>query len=142
MTDIRKFAVTPTTQLHLRDANDEPMFADSADGQPDATRPLVAVLYGPGSKAFKKAQAAASNRTIDRLKKKGKSDLTADEQARENAEFLAACTVELQNVELDGLREEALALAVYTMPELGFIAEQVNKHINDWANFSQQSAIK
>lgn len=142
MSDIRKFSVTPTSTLHLRDSNDELMYADGPDGQPDPNRPMIAVLYGPGSKPFKKAQAAASNRTIERLKKKGKTDQSAEAQARENAEFLTACTVELQNVEFDQLQGEALFKAVYTTPEIGFIPEQINKHINDWANFSQNSATK
>ena len=142
MNDIRKFAVTPTSTLHLCDSNDDPMYAQGADGEPDLERPMIAVLYGPGSKPFKKAQAAASNKTVDRLKKKGKSDLSAEDQARENADFLTACTVELKNVTFDKLEGEALFKAVYTTPEIGFIPEQINKHINDWANFSKSSETK
>lgn len=142
MTDIRKHAVSPTSTLHLRDAEDMPMYADDASGQPDLNRPMMAVLYGPGSKEYKKAQVANSNRMIERLKKKGKTDISPEEQARETAEFLAACTQSLDNVEYAGLAGEALFLAVYGDAEIGFVAEQVNKHIGDWANFTKPSQAK
>jgi hypothetical protein len=135
--DIRKFAVTPTTTLHLRDAADELMYADG-----DLKRPMQAVLYGPGSKQFKAAQAASSNKMVERLKKKGKTDQTAEDQARQTADFLVACTKSLENVEFDALTGEALLEAVYTTPEIGFIPEQINKHIGDWSNFTKPSASK
>ena len=140
MSDIRKHAVTPTAILHLRDANDELMYADDADGNPDLTRPMRAVLYGPGSKPFKSAQTKSSNRMVERMKKKGKADLSPAEQARQNADFLVECTKSLENVEFDQLAGDALFDAVYMEPELGFIPEQINKHINDWANFTKPSA--
>jgi hypothetical protein len=140
MTDIRKFAVTPTSPLHLRDAADELMYALDADGKPDTSKPMRAVLFGPGSKQFKAAQAKSSNQMIQRLKKKGKTDRSAEDQLRENTDFLVACTKSLENVEFDALSGEALFEAVYTTPEVGFIPEQINKHINDWANFTTPSA--
>lgn len=139
MADIRKHAVTPTTTLHLRDASDELMYAEGDDGQPDLARPMQAVLYGPGSKPFKAAQAASSNRLMERMKKKGKADQSAAEQARQTADFLVACTKSLVNVEYDKLTDAALFDAVYMDAEIGFIAEQVNKHISDWANFTKPS---
>lgn len=140
--DIRKFAVAPTSTLHLRDATDELMYADGADGQPDLTRPMQAVLYGPGSKQFKAAQAASSNKMIDRMKKKGKTDQSPAEQAQQSADFLVACTKSLENIEFDALTGDALCDAVYTTPEIGFIPEQINKHISDWANFTPPSPTK
>ncbi|MRW85412.1 hypothetical protein GJ698_15105 [Pseudoduganella sp. FT26W] len=139
MTDIRKHAVEPTTTLHLRNAADELLYADDAEGNPDKSRPMRAVLYGPGSKPFKKAQAAASNRMMERLKKKGKDNVSAEEKAQEDAEFLVSCTKSLENVEFDQLTGDALSKAVYTTPEIGFIPEQINKHISDWANFTKAS---
>jgi hypothetical protein len=140
--NIRKFAVIATSILHLRDASDELMYADGADGNPDLARPMQANLYGPGSKQFKAAQAASSNKMIERMKKKGKTDQSAAEQAEQLADFLTACTLSLENIELDSLTGDALIKAVYTTPEIGFVAEQVNKHISDWANFTQPSPAK
>lgn len=139
MTDIRKHAVEPTSILHLRNAADELLYADDADGNPDKARPMQAVMYGPGSKAFKKAQAAANSRLMDRLKKKGKDTQSAEEKAQEDAVFLTACTKSLDNVSYDALTGEALCVAVYTDPEIGFIPEQISKHIGDWSNFMKAS---
>lgn len=139
MTDIRKHAVEPTSILHLRNADDELLYADDAEGNPDKTRPMEAVMYGPGSKQFKKAQAASSNRLVERLKKKGKDTQSAEEKALADAEFLTSCTKALNNVSFDSLVGEALFMAVYTAPEIGFIPEQINKHIGDWSNFTKAS---
>lgn len=139
MGDIRKHAVEPTTRLHLRNAADELLYADGDDGKPDLARPMVAVLYGPGSKQYAKAQSARSNRMVDKLKKKGKTDTSAEENQRESVEFLAACTAALENVELDQLTGDALHRAVYSDLTLGFIPEQVGKHLGDWGNFTKGS---
>lgn len=132
--DIRKYAVEPTSRLHLRDANDNLMYADDAN-----TLPIAVNLYGPGSKQYARAQSAQNNRMIDKLKRKGKLDQTADQSAAEKAEFLADCTESWENMEYDKLTDSALSIAVYTDVSIGFIADQVAKHINDWANFTRPS---
>jgi hypothetical protein len=137
--NLKKFALVPTIIHHLLDGDDSPMYADGADGQPDLSRPMRAHMYGPGTKQYAKAQAAQSNRSVDRFKAKGKSKQTAEEQATERAMFLAACTVKLENVEVDQLEGEALAMAVYTDLELCFIPAQLDKLIGDTANFTKAS---
>ena len=131
--DIRKFAVEETSELALLDAADKPLVDDTG-------APVVVTLYGPGSRAYAAAQAAQQNRMIDKLKSKGKSTQTAEEKAREQAEFLAACTASFSpNLEYDGLAGAALYKAVYADTSIGFIAEQVGKFLGDWANFSKGS---
>ena len=44
-----------------------------------------------------------------------------------------------QVVEYDGLTGEALYKAVYSDVSIGFIAEQVAKHLSDWSNFQRGS---
>jgi hypothetical protein len=139
MSDIRKHAVAETTSLHLRDAADELMYADGPDGNPDTSKPMTVVLYGPGSKPYAKAQARNSNHMIDRLKKKGKSDQTAEEKAQDVANFLADCTKAFENIDYEGLQGEALYKAVYADQSIGFVAEQVNKHLGQWGNFTKGS---
>lgn len=131
--DIRTKAVSATGRLHLRDAAEELMY--TADGKEVAVN-----VYGPGSKQYAKAQAAQQNRAVDMLKRKGKTDQTAEQRRQENAEFLADCTESFENVEYDGLTGRALSIAVYSDTSIGFIADQVAKHIGDWANFSKPSA--
>lgn len=138
--NIKKFSVEPVSRLHLRDASDNLMYADGADGQPDKSKPMAVVLYGPGSKEYAKAQAKQNNNLIDKLKRKGKSDQTAEQRAEETAEFLAGCTKAFENVEYDALEGDALAKAIYKDQSLGFVAEQVNKHITEWGNFSPASS--
>ena len=140
MTDIRKFAVEETAVLHLKDANDELMYADGADGQPDTNKPMRIKLYGPGSKKYAKVQAANNNKLFTRLKKKGKEDQSAEDKAQESADTLTQLTHSFENISYDALAGEALHRAVYLDTSIGFIATQVNAHLNDWANFTKASA--
>lgn len=133
--DIRQFAVEPTARLHLRDAADELMYADG-----DPAKPIVAVVHGPGSKQYARAQAAQQNRIIDKLKRKGKTEQSADQLAAEKAEFLADCTAAFENLDYDGLAGAELYRAVYADTSIGFIADQVAKHMGDWSNFTKGSA--
>ncbi|OFJ47845.1 hypothetical protein BA896_001335 [Janthinobacterium lividum] len=138
--DIRKFAVEETAVLHLKDANDELMYADGTDGNPDKNKPMRIKLYGPGSKKFAKVQAANNNKLFTRLKKKGKEDQSADDKAQESADTLTQLTHSFENISYDELGGEALYKAVYLDTSIGFIATQVNAHLNDWANFTKASA--
>ena len=138
--DIRKFAVEETAVLHLKDANDELMYADGADGKPDTNKPMRIKLYGPGSKKYAKIQAANNNKLFTRLKKKGKEDQSADDKAQESADTLTALTHSFENIGYDELGGEALYKAVYLDTRIGFIATQVNAYLNDWANFTKASA--
>ncbi|BBB65914.1 hypothetical protein UNDYM_1661 [Undibacterium sp. YM2] len=139
MSSIKKYALQSTGILHLRDGNEELMYADNVDGQPDLNRPMRAHLFGPGTKVYAAAKAQAQNRAMDRLKKKGKSDMTAEDQAKETAQFLAACTKELENVEYDGLTGRDLHIAIYTDLELCFVPAQIDKWLADTANFTKAS---
>lgn len=138
--DIRKFAVEPTGRLHLRDATDELMYADGPDGKPDPARPIAVNIHGPGSRQYARAQAAQQNRMVDKLKRKGKAEQSADQIAAEKAEFLADCTASFENLEYDDLAGAALARAVYADTSIGFIADQVAKWMGDWGNFTKGSA--
>jgi hypothetical protein len=66
--------------------------------------PITVTVYGPGSKQFKAAQAAQSNRNMKRLRARGgNSETTADEEAADTASFLSACTVSFNNFTYRGL---------------------------------------
>ena len=129
--DIRKYAVEPTSKLQLRDANDELMYTDEG-------KPVAVNLYGPGSKQYARAQAAQNNRLLDKLKRKGKSDQTAEQRAAESSEFLADCTESFENLEYDNLAGRELFMAVYADVSIGFVADQVAKYISDWSNFTKR----
>lgn len=139
---IKDFAVVQTSVLHLRDADDELMYAKGPDGKPDLNRPMRVTVYGPGSKQFARATTKNQNRSMDRLKKKGKADQSADEKTQEIADFLTDCTKSFENIEYDQLVDEHLHRAVYADLTLGFIAKQVNEYLGDWSNFSKASTTK
>ena len=125
--DIKSKAVLPTSRLELRDGNDELIPGAAAN------------LYGPGSKRHADATARQQNRLIDSLKRKGKTEKSAEQQRAESAEFLADITGSFEGVEYDTLTDRALALAVYSDITIGFIADQVAEHIRSWSNFTQPS---
>ncbi len=133
--NIKRFAVEPTKKLHLRDASDQLMYDDE-----EKTLPMIVNLYGPGSKQNAKAKAAQNNRIMDRLKRKGNIEQTAEQAAAETAEFLSACTESWENVEYDQITElNALSMAIYTDKSIGFIADQVAKELNEWSSFTKPS---
>lgn len=126
--DIRKFAVTSTARLVLNDAKGDPILND--DGKEVAVN-----VFGPASKQFAKARQDQNNRMMEKLKTKGKVEQTPEQTAKETASFLADCTESFEHLERDDLTGDALAKAVYADTSIGFIAENVNKFIGDWANF-------
>ena len=132
--DLRKLAVAETKRLHLRDAEDNLLYSDEAK-----KLPCVVVLYGPGSKEFAKAQAKKNNRMLDELKRKGKTNHTAEQTQQEMSVFLADCTHSWENVEVDDLAGTELSPAIYSDRSIGFIADQVTKELNDWSNFIKPS---
>lgn len=133
MFEITTLAAKDTFVLDLVNANDEPL--KDADGTQ-----LSVTVYGPGSKPYTKAQAARTQRMLDRMAKKGKVKLNAQEQTDENAEFLAACTASFNGWQYKGAADVAAIEAAYKDPTIGFIADQVGKAIGDWANFTNSSA--
>jgi hypothetical protein len=134
--NIKSLAASETDTFQLRNGDDELLWATDALGAQVA---VTVTVYGPGSKEYQKAQAKASNRAVERLRKRGKFEQTAEEKLREQAEHLADITAGFSHLELDDLQGRDLALAIYRDPQLGFIAEQVNKHAGDWANFTKGS---
>lgn len=132
--DIRKFAVAATSRLHLRDASDELMYADEAK-----TLPIAVTIFGPGSKQHAAAQAKQSNLLVNLVRKKGDANQTAEQRREAQAEFLTACTESFENLEYGELQGLELAKAVYSDLSLGFIADQVAKHLGEWSNFSKGS---
>ena len=127
--DLRKAAANETSRIDLTNGIGEALL-DDAGNQPAIT------VYGPGSKEYTAAVAARNNRTMDRLRKKGKSDITPEQQLADHAAFLAACTHSFEGIERDGLTGAALYKATYSDPSIGFIAEQVSIHLGDWGNFT------
>lgn len=136
MFDITKLAATETSIVELVGGDDAPLYDDKG-------KRLTITVYGPGTKVYQRAQQRQQNQLIDKIKKRGKMDQTAEEKLAEQADFLAACTVSFNGFAYppaDGLEGQELFRKAYADPSIGFIAAQVAGHINDWANFTKSSA--
>ena len=136
MYDITITAVLPTATLPLLNANDEPLLDDNK-------KPLSITLHGPGSAEFQRANARRQNRVVDRLKKKGKADMTGEEQAANNADYYASLTVSFNGWDYPpagNVSGPDLFKAAYSDPAIGFILDQVAEFVGDWANFTPKSA--
>ncbi|GGZ97619.1 hypothetical protein [Novosphingobium arvoryzae] len=136
MFDITKLAATETSIVELVGGDDAPLYDDKG-------KRLTITVYGPGTKVYQRAQQRQQNQLMDKIKKRGKMDQTAEEKLAEQADFLAACTVSFNGFAYppaDGLEGQDLFRKAYADPSIGFIAAQVAAHINDWANFTKSSA--
>lgn len=127
--EITTIAAKDTFVVKLNNADDEPL-------KNKAGEQLSVTVYGPGSKAYTKASAARTQRMLDRMAKKSRVKLSAEEQVAESAEFLAAVTISFDGWAYKGATDAAAILAAYKDPSIGFIADQVQKAVGDWANFS------
>ncbi len=135
MFDITKLAATETSIVELVGGDDAPLYDDKG-------KRLTITVYGPGTKVYQRAQQRQQNQLMDKIKKRGKMDQTAEEKLAEQADFLAACTVSFNGFAYppaDGLEGQELFRKAYADPSIGFIAAQVAAHINDWANFTKSS---
>lgn len=129
--DIRKKRVSPTLTFDLVDAEDQPLLNE--DGSP-----CTCTVHGPGSKKYVAAQAKKQVLLMTKIQKGKAPTLTADEQIKNNAEFLADITEEL-DLDYEGKEGREKLVAIFSDTELGFVVEQILKKASDWANFSKRS---
>jgi len=134
MFDVSTLAAEECFQIILN----HPATGEPLDGE--GGKPCAVTVYGPGSKPFAAAKAAASNRAVKRLRAKGSVESSAEEDAAATASFLAAVTKSLDNFTYkDGEPGPAMFKALYLDPGMGWLAEQVNNGAGDWANFTAKS---
>lgn len=132
MFDISALAVKETAIIELENVDGEPLL--DADG-----KQLSITVYGPGSKPFQKA-TAVRNRAILEYVKKGGKKMKDNEQRELDADFLSSCTVSFNGFKYKDFTGVEMFREAYLDPAIGFITEQVNKAVSDWANFTPQSA--
>ena len=130
--DISKLAVSATSVIELEDPSGESLVDDSG-------KTISVTVYGPGSKQFQKASGVRNRAILDYVRKGGKK-MKDDEQRELDAEFLSACTVSFNGFTYKDYTGFEMFKQSYLDPSIGFIAEQVNKAIGDWSNFTQGSS--
>jgi hypothetical protein len=132
MFDITSKKVDETATLDLTDANDEALIGDGG-------KQCTITVYGPGSDVFARAEAKRQNRLVERLKKKGKADMSPDEQRAEAAEFLSSITASHTGFDYPpaaGATGKDLYRALYKDRSVGVITDQVLRFVGDWGNFT------
>lgn len=132
MFDISKLAVAETSTIDLEDPNGEALVNDKGDV-------LSVTVYGPGSKQYQKASGVRNRAVLDYVRKGGKK-MKEDEQRELDADFLASCTVSFNNFSYKDLTGYEMFKQAYLDASIGFIAEQVQKSISDWSNFTRGSS--
>jgi hypothetical protein len=135
--NILSLAIASTADMTVRNASGDTQYDD-------AGAPLTITLYSPGTKQVQKARHAAEERNNTRVfgRMQGKSDAkqSAEDKANETAEFLAACTVSFNGFGVDGLSGFELFKSVYANIEIGNIAEDSQKFLNERGNFLKSPA--
>jgi hypothetical protein len=140
---LKKHGVAATGKCHLKDAKGNKIYVEGQDGKADKTKPVIAHLYSPGTPQYALAQQMNSNEQLALVKEKGNSEFTPEESRGLMARFLARCTQEIENTdpsEYGGKQGFDLWVAIYEDLEIGFIADQVNKFLGSWGNFTKGSA--
>lgn len=127
--DISAEAVADTSTVYLERPNGDPL-------QNPKQEQCTVTVYGPGSKAFARAQGA-KNRAMMAFVKRGGKKMSDEEQREIDADFLATCTVSFNGFSYKNLTGHEQFKQAYMDTGIGYIAEQVNRHIGDWANFSK-----
>jgi len=130
MFDISTLAVKETAIVELESPDGEPLTNDTGE-------PITITVYGPGSKRFQDAQGTRNTALLEYFRKGGKKK--GYEQRVLDAEFLASCTVSFNNFSYKDFSGHEMFKAAYLDASIGFISEQVNKAIGDWANFTKAS---
>lgn len=114
---------------------------DGAGGQKTIKKVLSVTMYGPASRVFADAQTRSNNRIAKRVRAKGKTETTTDEDIAHKARFLADITVRLNNFTYRGKSEgEETFLALYSDLKVGFITNRVNAEAGDWGNFTKAAS--
>ncbi len=132
--DLLDLEVDETSTVELDDVFEQPLMGD--DG-----KQITAVVYGPGSKQYQRAKTSQSNRYLRRLAKKGSNaEATSEERIAEDANLLTACTLSFSsNFTYGGKPASECIAEIYRNPKLGYLGEQVAKHIAEWSNFTKES---
>lgn len=133
--DISGCAAADTADIELQRPDGEPMTNH-------AGQVLSVTVYGPGSTKFLHAQGVRNRAILAFVRKGAASKRMADDDQRVlDAEFLAACTHSFNGFGYKNFPPgPEMFRAAYLDPKVGFIAEQINKGIGDWANFLPKSA--
>lgn len=133
--DITTIAAGETFDVEIMDPRTgEPLLGED-------NKPCSVTVYGPGSKPFAAARSRASNRTMKRMRQRGKIETTPEEDLAATASFLTEITKSFNNFDYKAMENGPDAFrALYSDTTLGWLTEQVNAGAGDWANFTKAAS--
>lgn len=140
--DVMDFDVSDTTDIVLNHPKTgEPFMVDvtvddGLGGTKTVKQAMSVTVYGPGSKPYKAAQGVGE-KTYSSTFHRGKSRETQAQKEAREAAFLSACTISFNNFTYNGgdPKDRETFRACYLDEKRGWIKEQVNAEMGDWANF-------
>jgi hypothetical protein len=133
--DLKKRAAADTFEMKVIDPSTGETMIDDESG-----KECSVTLSGPGTKQFAGAKSRASNRSIKRLRARGKADTTPEEDIEATAAFLTDITAGFNNFTYgDGEPGPDMFRACYRDTAMGWLTDQVNAAGGDWGNFTQTS---
>lgn len=100
-------------------------------------QPVGITFHAPGTQPYETASTKRTNRSLVRSKRK--IDLTADLLRSDTIDFLADITVSFDHLGYPPAGEATgtdLFKALYGDRRFGWVIEQVNAHLADWASFT------
>lgn len=127
--DISSLSAEDTITIEINDPRTgEPLIG--AEG-----KAVSVTTHSPGSKPFAAAQSKAANRTMKRLRTKGRADTTPEEDAAAKASFLTEITVSFNHFTYKGGEQgPEMFRACYLDGAMGWLTDQVNVGAGDWGN--------
>lgn len=140
--DVATFDISDTTEITINHPKTgEPFLVDVEEddgqgGSKTVKKPMSVSVYGPGSKPFKAAQMV-SQKAYQATFHRGKSRETPEQNEARTATFLSACTISFNGFTYNGgdPKDRETFRACYRDPKRGWLTEQVNAEMGDWANF-------
>jgi len=128
---LKQYSLTETATLHLQTPDGELMYVGKEND-----KPVTLQLYGIGSKQYQQAERKRQDSLANKFKRYKNKTIPTEELEELRVEFLVHCVAGSENFELDGQQGADLYRAVFSDRSLIFITEQVDRFINDQANFT------
>lgn len=130
--DISTLALSDSTVLQLlHPVTDEKLFADAEE-----TQPVTVTVASTASRAYRSAVSAMHNRTL----KRGKKQLTAEQQKEEGISLLAAVCQNSENLSYKGnpVKSESDFHELLSDDSLSWIKQQIDACLGDTEAFIQK----
>lgn len=130
-------AFKETTEIQLKHPiTDEPLYCLDKDGKPDINKPMLAVIYGKHTSAYKNAY----NRLMKSFQKAGKKQLDAQETEKRAMDLLVSCIEGFKNLDIETENGKLKAADIESvLTDAFWIKDQIDRAIVDLENFTRTS---